>query len=893
MSESRTASGQAGSPPKATDRWRPQNFRLLIPFLAAAAVGTVGFYTLTFFLTGGWQILAYGGCVLLATASLVVARRFIRQQALDAAGIWIMLGMAFAYGTGILFLSGVTTYLAIGGALLVMLLGTLLLPRHWWLWLVTGGTYLALTLVLDRFPILERYDANQSGLLKVFVIAITVILGLLFVWQLARAFFIGNIRTRLLISFLTIVLVPVAAIIGGSVLFGLENGRRQALNQLDAVATLKQAEIEDWTFFLQGYLLLTFHEHEAIAIQENLILGVPGTESYRLTHADLQADMRNLIAQTGLYESLFVMDGQGWVILSTDEAQEGKNYAREEFFEQGLKGPYTGPPSYYPSLGRMALHISRPLVDSAGQVFGVLAARSNLVKLNAIMREHTGLGETTETYLVGANHALLTESRFAEANSYPRTVGANAAIDRKQDGHGEYLSANGVPVVGAYRWIPNLRVALLVEQEQAEAYGPAYASLNTNIIIALVAAAAAIGLALFITASIATPLSNLTKTATQIAAGDLEQTARVERDDEVGTLAGAFNKMTGRLREMIGSLEQRNQRLQSTVERYVALMDEIAQGNLAARVTLDGDFRDGDPLVVLGHNLNQMAHSLQQVTAQIQSAAGDLSAASSEILASTTQQAAGANEQSAAISQTVATVEELRTLSEQNTQRASGVVAMNQRTAEVSRLGQEAVAGTIAGMQEIKQKVELIAQNILALSEQAQAIGQIISTVSEIAAQSNMLALNAAVEAARAGDAGRGFAVVAGEVRSLADQSRAATVQIRDILTEIQRGVNTAVMATEEGMKGSDAGVRLADRAGTAIRQLAESVIESAQAAEQIAAAANQQLSGIEQIALAMQNIHQVTLQSVAGARQSERAAEDLNRLAQQLRQTVQRYRLQ
>jgi PAS domain S-box-containing protein len=278
---------------------------------------------------------------------------------------------------------------------------------------------------------------------------------------------------------------------------------------------------------------------------------------------------------------------------------------------------------------------------------------------------------------------------------------------------------------------------------------------------------------------------------------------------------------------------------------------------------------------------------LEQVIAQVRTGIARLYAASTEILAAATQQASGASEQSAAISQATTTIDEVRVIAEQVAQRAQSVADVAQRTAQVSQAGRQSTATTIAEMEQVKRKVETIAEGILALSEQAQAIGGIIATVSEIAAQSNMLALNAAVEAARAGEAGRGFAVVAGEVRTLAEQSRAATTQIKEILTEIQRGVNTAVMLTEEGMKGTATGVQVAGLSGEALRQLAEGVDQSAQAAQQIAAATGQQLTGMEQISQAMGNVNQVTAQTVAAARQTERAAEELERLAVQLREVV------
>ena len=252
---------------------------------------------------------------------------------------------------------------------------------------------------------------------------------------------------------------------------------------------------------------------------------------------------------------------------------------------------------------------------------------------------------------------------------------------------------------------------------------------------------------------------------------------------------------------------------------------------------------------------------LQNILAQIHEAGKDLRAGAAEILAAATQQAAGASEQSAAISQTTVTVDEVKTISEQATQRAQEVANASQHTVDVSRDGQQAISDTITTMARIEERVESIAENILALSEQTQQIGEIIATVGDIATQSNMLALNASVEAARAGEHGKGFAVVAAEVRNLAEQSRQATAQVREILLDIQGGINATVMATEEGIKVVDGGMQLAAGTATSIEQLASVIDESAQAAMQMVAGGQQQASGVEQISLAMQNINQATQQ--------------------------------
>ncbi len=273
--------------------------------------------------------------------------------------------------------------------------------------------------------------------------------------------------------------------------------------------------------------------------------------------------------------------------------------------------------------------------------------------------------------------------------------------------------------------------------------------------------------------------------------------------------------------------------------------------------------------------------------ARIRAAASQINSTAAEILAATTQQASGASEQAASISQTNTTVDEVKTISEQSTTRAQEVVNVAQRTVDVSRSGQEAVEDTINSMNQIRDRVEGIAENILALSGQAQQIGEITATVSDIASQSKVLALNASVEAARAGEHGKGFAVVAVEVRNLAEQSRQATAQVKSILTEIQNSINATVMATEEGTKVVEQGVTLAVQTREVIAQLAEVIQESAQSATQMVVSGRQQASGVEQVAAAMQNINQAMTQSMASTRQAEKAAQNLDELARSLTETV------
>ena len=266
----------------------------------------------------------------------------------------------------------------------------------------------------------------------------------------------------------------------------------------------------------------------------------------------------------------------------------------------------------------------------------------------------------------------------------------------------------------------------------------------------------------------------------------------------------------------------------------------------------------------------------RSITRPLRETTGVLATSSAEILAATSEQASGANESMAAVAQTAATVDQVAQTTEQAAQRARTVAEGAQRASEISRNGRAAVDNSIAVMGRVVEQVESMRAGIRALGDQAELIRGITSTVDDIAERSNLLALNAAIEAARAGEEGRGFAVVAGEIRSLAEQSKRATVEVRNIVGDIQRATASAAAIAEEGSRQASESQRAVTEAGETIRLLGETMGEASQAAAQIAASAGQQATGMAQIRQAMRNIREVTQQNLVATQQTERAAKDL-----------------
>jgi methyl-accepting chemotaxis protein len=325
------------------------------------------------------------------------------------------------------------------------------------------------------------------------------------------------------------------------------------------------------------------------------------------------------------------------------------------------------------------------------------------------------------------------------------------------------------------------------------------------------------------------------------------------------------------------------------IRQIAEATSRIAAGDLTLSVA---PVTRNDELGLLSTKITEMIENLRAITRQIGESSDLLLASGSEILAATTQTASMTSETAATVVETTTTVEEVKQTAQMASQKAKDVSDSAQKAAQVSQAGRKAVEDTVEGMNGIREHMESIAESIVRLSEQGQAIGEIIATVNDVADQSNLLAVNAAIEAAKAGEHGKGFAVVAQEVRNLAEQSKQATAQVRTILTDIQKATSTAVMATEQGTKAVDAGVKQSTQAGESIRVLAHSSAETAQAASQIAVSSQQQLIGMDQIAVAMESIKQASAQNVAGTKQSETAAHNLHKLGLKLKQLVEQYRV-
>jgi methyl-accepting chemotaxis protein len=315
----------------------------------------------------------------------------------------------------------------------------------------------------------------------------------------------------------------------------------------------------------------------------------------------------------------------------------------------------------------------------------------------------------------------------------------------------------------------------------------------------------------------------------------------------------------------------------------------IAKGDLS--VSIKDDNRK-DEVGILNRAFFNMVTMLKRQLNDISDGINVLASSSTEIMASVSQLASSSAETATAVGETTTTVEEVKQTAIVSNNKAKMVSDNAFKMAEISIEGNKAIANTIEGMSKIKNQMNAIAAMVVKLSEQSQTIGEITATVNELAEQSNLLAVNAAIEAAKAGEQGRGFTVVAQEIKLLANRSKEATAQVKTILRDVQKSISSAVMATEEGSKAVEDGLKLTNISGETIRTLAESVTEASNAAIQIAASSQQQLEGMDQMVIAMESIREASIQAVTSTQQSVESVNELQKVGQKMDALMKQYKL-
>lgn len=277
----------------------------------------------------------------------------------------------------------------------------------------------------------------------------------------------------------------------------------------------------------------------------------------------------------------------------------------------------------------------------------------------------------------------------------------------------------------------------------------------------------------------------------------------------------------------------------------------------------------------------------RSITGALRETTSALSSTSSQIASTIEQHERTAMHQSSAVHETTATMDELDASFNQTAELVTTAADTTRQAAQMAQNGILTVQQTRDGMISLKEKVGVIAEQILGLSEQTNQIGSITSLVSDLANQTNMLALNAAVEAARAGEHGKGFTVVASEIRKLADESKKSAERINALVENIQKATNSTVMATEEGTKTVDQSIRYAEETVQVFDNVRDECNHASDAAQQTLLSVPQQVTAVKQVLIAMDGLNTGARETADGIGQTKIGVENLRVTALKLKEMI------
>ncbi len=354
--------------------------------------------------------------------------------------------------------------------------------------------------------------------------------------------------------------------------------------------------------------------------------------------------------------------------------------------------------------------------------------------------------------------------------------------------------------------------------------------------------------------------------------------------DKHGKVVGGIEYITDTT-----NIKEQEKYLDENVHKLLAEMIKLSDGDLT--VELSASKKD-DVIAKLFNGFNKVVLSLRQIIERISEAVSATASASTQISSSSEEMAAGAQEQSTQAQEVAAAVEQMTKTILETTKNAGNTADEAKNAGQFAKDGGKVISETIDGMNRIAVVVTKAAETVQELGKSSDQIGEIVQVIDDIADQTNLLALNAAIEAARAGEQGRGFAVVADEVRKLAERTTKATKEIADMIKRIQKDTSGAVESIQQGTAEAQKGKSLAAKAGESLEQIITGSAAVVDSATQVAAASEEQSATAEQISKNIEAINNVTQESAAGVQQIAHAAEDLNRLTDNLQNLVSKFNI-
>ena len=568
----------------------------------------------------------------------------------------------------------------------------------------------------------------------------------------------------------------------------------------------------------------------------------------------------------GLYENIFFTyddevfaDGIGGLSVGIAMDREREAYYYRQLENPGLD---TGPYMYSPVTGRPAI----PIIDSVldDDTNRILSTHVVPIDVNRLTENlvQSSEGQLMGTLILDGQGLVIAADKadwalnlnFGEQEGLAGFFGEMQAAG---SGGGKF-KLDGTEYIASYLKHDRYGFYILTYMP-VEQYMGKVNTLRFNIGGVILAGILISGVAaFFIIRSLVNPIKRIAGSARRIADGDLTaQEVNLKSRDELGELAGAFNVMIARLKEMVRRIGAASDKVTASAEEFRTVSGQSAEVS------------------------RQVADAIRKVTA-------------------------GTEEQSRHIASSAAQIREITDGIRNVSENAQDVTALANEAAGKTDAGAQTVYASISEINAVGENMQLLSGRIRHLGERSQEIRQIVNVITQIASQTNLLALNASIEAARAGEQGRGFAVVALEVRKLADQTRESSDQIKALIDDILGETEQTVQAMEEAVAQSSRGIQAIHSVEQTFGDIRQSIGEVNLRIQEVASATQQMSAAIEQVAANIREVGNISMETaaqteqvsaameeqLASAEEISSSAREMAHLAEELRLLVKQFRI-
>lgn len=387
--------------------------------------------------------------------------------------------------------------------------------------------------------------------------------------------------------------------------------------------------------------------------------------------------------------------------------------------------------------------------------------------------------------------------------------------------------------------------------------------------------------------TITNPLRRLAQLTRRIASGETNTRAPLSGHDEINTVAASMNNMLDSIVFLMREAQYQRDILQSQVEQMIREVSGIGEGDLGIQAQVTDN-----ALGVLAHSFNFMLQELGNLVVRVKMVAYEVEKLTATSLERMTQLVEMGDHQLIRIKGAASEVEHMSGLTRQVTERARVLYAIATETRETAETGRVAVQQALAGMGHIHVNVQSTAEKVKLLGDNSREINDIVEVLSNVAYQTHRLALDAAVQAAMAGENGKGFAAVASDIRRLSEQTKNQTGMITRIVRTVNENIENAAVSMHETERETSEGTKLAQQARSALESIFSAVESQGKEIESINAMATQQLHSSGSVVKIMQSLSTTTEESSDSTRAASQNMWRLSRLVEQLRASVEVFKL-